>query len=383
MPAIELNNISKKFGAKEVIRDINVSIEEGDFLVLLGPSGCGKSTLLRMVAGLESTSGGEILIGGRRVDQLPPGERDIAFVFQSYALYPHLSVRRNMSFPLLMQQFRWWHHLPIIGGLAKRRIEKSSSVVEKVARIAKILGLTEMLDRFPRTLSGGQRQRVALGRAMVREPEVFLMDEPLSNLDAKLRTSMRSEISRLHQEIGGTFVYVTHDQVEAMTMGTKIALMRDGIIQQFGTAREIYTDPANTYVARFIGTPPMNLIVTDKKHDGLYIGSTSIRVDVPQSETASTVLLGVRPNALSLTTEPTEASLRGEVVMVEHIGADSIIAVRLKDGRTAHDEDGDMDAVMVTVSGYCTLSLRQEVSLTIDPGQAILFSAVTGERIRS
>lgn len=240
-----------------------------------------------------------------------------------------------------------------------------------------------MLDRFPRTLSGGQRQRVALGRAMVREPEVFLMDEPLSNLDAKLRTSMRSEISRLHQEIGGTFVYVTHDQVEAMTMGTKIALMREGIIQQFGTAREIYTDPANTYVARFIGTPPMNLIVTDKKPDGLFIGSTSIRVDVPQSETASTVLLGVRPNALSLTTEPTEASLRGEVVMVEHIGADSIIAVRLKDGRTAHDEDGDMDAVMVTVPGYCTLSLRQEVSLTIDPGQAILFSAVTGERIRS
>ena len=383
MPAIELNNISKKFGAKEVIRDINVSIEEGDFLVLLGPSGCGKSTLLRMLAGLESISGGEILIGGRRVDQLPPGDRDIAFVFQSYALYPHLSVRRNMSFPLLMQQFRSWHHLPIIGGLAKRRIEKSSTVVEKVARIAKILGLTEMLDRFPRTLSGGQRQRVALGRAMVREPEVFLMDEPLSNLDAKLRTSMRSEISRLHQEIGGTFVYVTHDQVEAMTMGTKIALMRDGIIQQFGTAREIYTDPANTYVARFIGTPPMNLIVTDKKPDGLFIGSTSIRVDVPQSETASTVLLGVRPNALSLTTEPTEASLRGEVVMVEHIGADSIIAVRLKDGRTAHDEDGDMDAVMVTVPGYCTLSLRQEVSLTIDPDQAILFSAVTGERIRS
>lgn len=383
MSAIELNNISKKFGAKEVIRDINVSIEEGDFLVLLGPSGCGKSTLLRMLAGLESISGGEILIGGRRVDQLPPGERDIAFVFQSYALYPHLSVRRNMSFPLLMQQFRLWHHLPVIGGMAKRRIEKSPAVVEKVARIAKILGLTEMLDRFPRTLSGGQRQRVALGRAMVREPEVFLMDEPLSNLDAKLRTSMRSEISRLHQEIGGTFVYVTHDQVEAMTMGTKIALMRDGIIQQFGTAREIYTDPANTYVARFIGTPPMNLIVADKKPDGLFIGSAPIRVDAPQSETASTVLLGVRPNALSLTTEPTQTSLRGEVVMVEHIGADSIIAVRLKDGRTAHDEDGDMDAVMVTVPGYCTLSLRQEVSLTIDPDQAILFSSVTGERIRS
>jgi multiple sugar transport system ATP-binding protein len=381
MSAIELINISKKFGAKEVIRDIDISIDEGDFLVLLGPSGCGKSTLLRMLAGLESISGGQIMIGGKRVDQLPPGDRDIAFVFQSYALYPHLSVRRNMSFPLLMQEFRLWHHLPFIGGIAKRRIENSARIVEKVGRISKILGLTEMLDRFPRTLSGGQRQRVALGRAMVREPEVFLMDEPLSNLDAKLRTSMRSEISRLHKEIGGTFVYVTHDQVEAMTMGTKIALMRDGIIQQFGTAREIYTDPANTYVARFIGTPPMNLIVA--KHQGgmLTVGSTTVPVNLAASRTESDVLLGVRPNAITLTTEPRPGSLRGEVVMVEHVGADSIIAVRLTDGRTAHNDDGDLDAVMVTVPGYCELSMGQPVSLTIDPDQPILFSATSGQRI--
>ncbi|OLP56272.1 sugar ABC transporter [Rhizobium rhizosphaerae] len=382
MSAIEINNVSKKFGAKEVIRDINVSIDEGDFLVLLGPSGCGKSTLLRMLAGLESISSGEIVIGGKRVDQLPPGDRDIAFVFQSYALYPHLSVRRNMAFPLLMQEFRLWYHLPIIGAMAKRRIENSPRVVEKIAKMSKILGLTDMLDRFPRTLSGGQRQRVALGRAMVREPEVFLMDEPLSNLDAKLRTSMRSEISRLHKEIGGTFVYVTHDQVEAMTMGTKIALMRDGIIQQFGTARDIYTDPANTYVARFIGTPPMNLIMA--KWDGarMMVGSLAIAANLSPTLAASDVLLGVRPNAITLATDLSNDSLNGEVVMVEHVGADSIIAVRLKDGRTAHNDDGDLDAVMVTVPGYCMLSMGQAVSITIDPHQMILFSAATGERIR-
>lgn len=382
MSAIELNNISKRFGAKDVIRDINVSIDKGDFLVLLGPSGCGKSTLLRMLAGLEGISGGEIKIGGHRVDQLPPGERDIAFVFQSYALYPHLSVRRNMSFPLLMQEFRWWHHLPLLGGFAKRRIETSPRVVEKVEKTARILALTEMLDRFPRTLSGGQRQRVALGRAMVREPEVFLMDEPLSNLDAKLRTSMRSEISRLHKEMGGTFVYVTHDQVEAMTMGTKIALMREGIIQQFGTAREIYTDPANTYVARFIGTPPMNLIAGRLEGGGIRIGSVAIPIGLSSAAAASDVLLGIRPNAISLTTVPAGGALKGAVAMVEHIGAESIVAVRLDEGRTAHNDDGDIDAVMVTLPGYCDLQLGQEVYLVIDSSQAVLFSAATGKRVR-
>ena len=382
MSAIEFNNISKRFGVKEVIRDINVSIEKGDFLVLLGPSGCGKSTLLRMLAGLESISGGEIKIGGNRVDQLPPGERDIAFVFQSYALYPHLSVRRNMSFPLLMQEFRWWHHLPLFGGLAKRRIETSPRVVEKVEKTARILALTEMLDRFPRTLSGGQRQRVALGRAMVREPEVFLMDEPLSNLDAKLRTSMRSEISRLHKEIGGTFVYVTHDQVEAMTMGTKIALMRDGIIQQFGTAREIYTDPANTYVARFIGTPPMNLIAGRLEGRGIKIGSVTIPIDLSSVASASDALLGIRPNAISLTGQQASGALKGTVAMVEHIGAESVVAVRLDEGKTAHNDDGDMDAVMVTLPGYCDLQLGRDVYLLIDSSQAVLFSAATGKRIQ-
>ena len=268
MASIKLLRVSKHFGTKVAISDIDLDVADGEFLVLLGPSGCGKSTLLRMLAGLESVSQGEIHLDGRRVDQLPPSARDMAFVFQSYALYPHMTVRRNIAFPLIMRQFKWWFHIPLIGAMAKRVIERSPEVAGLVEKTARTLSLTEMLDRFPRTLSGGQRQRVALGRAMVRQPKVFLMDEPLSNLDAKLRTAMRAEITRLHQRVGGTFVFVTHDQIEAMTMGSRIALMRDGQVQQFGTPREIYTSPANTYVARFIGTPPMNLI------EGLIEGST-------------------------------------------------------------------------------------------------------------
>ena len=383
MSAIRFKSVSKSFGQKQVIRDIDIAVNGGEFLVLLGPSGCGKSTLLRMLAGLETISGGEILIGDKRVDHLPPGQRDMAFVFQSYALYPHLSVRRNMTFPLLMQQFRWWYHLPLIGRLAKKRIENAPDVAGKVEKTARILALTDMLEQFPRTLSGGQRQRVALGRAMVREPQVFLMDEPLSNLDAKLRTSMRAEISRLHKEIGGTFVYVTHDQVEAMTMGTRIALMRDGIIQQFGTARDIYTDPANTYVARFIGTPPMNLIEAGLADGRVQVGNATL--PAPRglvANTAGSVLFGIRPNAIAIARAPGAASVAGTVAMVEHVGAESIIAVRLTGTRTAHEADDSMDAVMITVPGYAELQAGDEVHLSFDAEQSVLFSAQTGERLR-
>jgi multiple sugar transport system ATP-binding protein len=385
MASITLKSVNKSFGAKEVIKNIDIAVPDGEFLVLLGPSGCGKSTLLRMLAGLESISGGEIQIDNRRVDNLPPSDRDMAFVFQSYALYPHLTVRRNMTFPLIMKQFRWWYHLPIIGGLAKRRIENSPPVKESVARNAKILGLTEMLDRFPRTLSGGQRQRVALGRAMVRQPEVFLMDEPLSNLDAKLRTSMRAEISKLHADIGGTFVYVTHDQVEAMTMGSKIALMRDGIVQQFGSSREIYTDPANTYVARFIGTPPMNLIEADAAAGAVKVGGISLAL--PQGLSAAVkkdgkVLFGIRPNAIGLKSELQPGCVEGTVTLVEHIGAESVIAVTLHNARTAHREEGELDAVMVTEQGYTGLKAGDTVSLSFNFDEAVLFSAETGLRLR-
>jgi multiple sugar transport system ATP-binding protein len=377
MASIRLDGVTKIFGSKAAANQISFDIDEREFLVLLGPSGCGKSTLLRMLAGLEQVSSGEIYVGQRRVDTLPPSARDMAFVFQSYALYPHMTVRRNITFPLIMRQHRWWFHLPLIGGWAKRRIERSPEVSALVERTAKTLALTEMLDRYPRTLSGGQRQRVALGRAMVRQPEVFLMDEPLSNLDAKLRTSMRAEIIKLHREVGGTFVYVTHDQIEAMTMGTRIALMRDGVVQQFGTPRDIYADPANAFVARFIGTPPMNLIEARiEPGRDLVVGHSELplppHLAALAGPVARDVLLGVRPHTLTL---GGDAGLAGRVVLVEHVGAESIVSVRLEGARTAHGEDGEAgDEVMVVVSGYSDLQAGQGVRLTLDLAEAVLFS---------
>ncbi|WP_420102920.1 ABC transporter ATP-binding protein [Bosea sp. (in: a-proteobacteria)] len=391
MASITLNHVAKHFGPKVAIADIDLKVEDGEFLVLLGPSGCGKSTLLRMLAGLETVTSGEIHVGGKRVDQLPPSARDMAFVFQSYALYPHMTVRRNIAFPLIMRQFKWWFHIPLIGGLAKRRIENSPAVRDLVEKTARTLSLTDMLDRYPRTLSGGQRQRVALGRAMVRQPEVFLMDEPLSNLDAKLRSAMRAEITRLHGRVGGTFVYVTHDQVEAMTMGTRIALMRDGVIQQFGTPREIYTAPANTYVARFIGTPPMNLIEAALEPGALRIGHVALPfAKAPAGGEAGQggVILGIRPNALTVSPAAGEqagvgqAGLFGTVSLVEHVGAESVIAVKLSDGTTAHEEEGAVPGeIMVTVQGYSELKPGDPVTLGADLSEAVLFSRETGRRI--
>ncbi len=383
MASIRFSNLCKTFGALDIVRNISLDVQDGEFLVLLGPSGCGKSTLLRMLAGLESVSGGEIHINGRRVDHLPPTERDIAFVFQSYALYPHMTVRRNIAFPLIMRHHRWWHHLPIVGGIAKRRIERSPGVAELVERTARTLALTDRLDQFPRTLSGGQRQRVALGRAMVRQPQVFLMDEPLSNLDAKLRASMRAEISKLHQRVGGTFVYVTHDQVEAMTMGTRIALLKDGVVQQLGTPREIYEAPVNTYVARFIGTPPMNLLHAEVRDGSIRVGDLvqelppPLRAVLPERFQGA-VVLGVRPNRFHLS-DQAALSMNGSVALVEHVGAESLVAVSLEVARSANDEEGNApDEVLVILPGYSTLTLGQPVSLRIDLSDAVLFSAKDG-----
>lgn len=385
MASIQLQDITKNFADKHVVKGVSIDVPDGEFLVLLGPSGCGKSTLLRMLAGLESISGGEIRIADRRVDELPPTERDIAFVFQSYALYPHMTVRRNIAFPLIMRQHRWWFHIPLLGGMAKRRIERSPEVAQLVERTARTLALTDWLDKYPRTLSGGQRQRVALGRAMVRQPQVFLMDEPLSNLDAKLRTSMRAEIAKLHQRVGGTFVYVTHDQVEAMTMGTRIALLKDGVVQQFGTPRAIYEAPANTYVARFIGTPPMNLLQAAIGADAATLQIAGHRLALPAAlqglaAPQAPVVLGIRPNALSLQRSGT--GLAGRVALVEHVGAESLVAVALEQARTLHDEEGAASAeLMVTVPGYTDLAVGDSVSVGVDAAQAVLFDATTGRNL--
>ncbi len=377
MAAIELQGVTRMYGPKAAVRDITLSVPDGEFLVLLGPSGCGKSTLLRMLAGLETLTSGEIRLDGERIDQKPPSARDMAFVFQSYALYPHMSVRRNITFPLIMRQHRWWFHIPGIGQLAKRRIERSPEVAELVARTAEILALTPMLEQLPKTLSGGQRQRVALGRAMVRKPQVFLMDEPLSNLDAKLRTAMRAEIVKLHGQVGGTFVYVTHDQIEAMTMGTTIALMRDGVVQQVGAPRDIYTDPVNTYVARFIGTPPMNLLLAEAGPAGLHLGGAALAADA-----AGPVLVGIRPSALHLVPAGTAGALAGVVTMVEQIGAESLITVRLDTVRTGHEEEGQArDEVMATSPGYSALRPGAPVALQPDLSGAVFFSATTGLRV--
>ena len=242
MADVKLKDLRKSFGSVEVIHGLSVVIEDGAFVVLVGPSGCGKSTLLRMIAGLEGVGSGTIHIGGRLVNNLPPAERDIAMVFQNYALYPHKTVASNMAFSLRMR------------GMEKAEIRR------KVEQAAEILGLTPYLNRYPRALSGGQRQRVAMGRAIVRDPQVFLFDEPLSNLDAKLRVQMRTEIRELHQRLGSTTVYVTHDQIEAMTMGDKIVVMQDGHIEQVGSPLEVYDRPKNVFVAGFIGSPAMNML---------------------------------------------------------------------------------------------------------------------------
>ncbi|TIX40393.1 MAG: sn-glycerol-3-phosphate ABC transporter ATP-binding protein UgpC [Mesorhizobium sp.] len=284
MAQVAITNVAKAFGTVKVLHDVSVDIADGQFVVLVGPSGCGKSTLLRMVAGLETVSGGTIAIGERVVNNLPPAKRDIAMVFQNYALYPHKTVEQNMAFAL------------------KLRKTDPAIVAERVKRAADILDLAPYLKRYPRQLSGGQRQRVAMGRAIVRNPQVFLFDEPLSNLDAKLRVQMRTEIKELHQRLKTTTIYVTHDQIEAMTMADKIVVMRDGRIEQVGAPLELFDRPANLFVAGFIGSPKMNFI------DGARLG-----------ETAKTV--GVRPE--HLTVDTTSGAWKGTVVHAEHLGADT------------------------------------------------------------
>jgi multiple sugar transport system ATP-binding protein len=286
MASVTIDNIHKNYGAVPVLHGVSIAIADGEFVVLVGPSGCGKSTLLRMIAGLEEISGGEIRIGERVINDVEPKERDIAMVFQNYALYPHMTVQDNMSFSLKMKK------------------ATASETKAKVERAAGILGLTPLLDRFPRELSGGQRQRVAMGRAIVRDPAVFLFDEPLSNLDAKLRVQMRTEIKALHQRLKTTVVYVTHDQVEAMTMADKIVVMRAGIIEQAGAPLDLYDRPANLYVAQFIGSPAMNVLAGTLGMDGRFVTEDGISLPLPPGLVAGRegmpALYGIRPEHLAL-----------------------------------------------------------------------------------
>ncbi len=306
MASVKLQNVFKRFGDVTVVKDANLDIEEGDFVVLVGPSGCGKSTTLRMIAGLEELSEGHLQIGDRVVNDLSPRDRDVAMVFQSYALYPHMNVRDNISF-----------------GLKLRKMAQPEIDV-RVKEAADILGLTDLLDRKPKQLSGGQRQRVAMGRAIVRKPSVFLFDEPLSNLDAKLRVAMRAEIAKLHQKLGVTTVYVTHDQVEAMTLAKHIVVMSEGIIQQVGAPLELYRNPANTFVAGFIGSPSMNFFNVELSGDKLHGNGFEIPVPErmkPRINGSSQFTMGIRPEDM-FESGTQEATIPGRVDVLEPLGAD-------------------------------------------------------------
>jgi multiple sugar transport system ATP-binding protein len=309
MAAVTIRDAEKYFGKTHIIRGVSIDIADGDFCVLVGPSGCGKSTLLRMIAGLEEISGGEIAIGGRVVNTVPPKERDIAMVFQNYALYPHMTVADNMGFSLK---------------LAGR---SAADIRSRVAEAAKILGLGDYLERYPRQLSGGQRQRVAMGRAIVRDPQVFLFDEPLANLDAKLRVAMRTEIKELHQRLRTTAVYVTHDQIEAMTMADKIVVMNGGRVEQQGAPLELYDNPANLFVAGFIGSPAMNFMPGRLQRNGagfevaLGEGLAMRAPEVPGLADGREITIGVRPEHLAVRDD----GIPAEVVVVEPTGADTQI----------------------------------------------------------
>jgi multiple sugar transport system ATP-binding protein len=320
-PAIELVEVCKDYGSVHAVQKVDLAIAEGEFVVLLGPSGCGKSTLLKLIAGLEDLTSGEVYIGGRLANYLRPGDRDVAMVFQNYALYPHMTVRKNLGFPL------------------RRRGQPKGFVADRVEFASGLLHLEEQLDRYPDELSGGQRQRVALGRAIVREPVAFLMDEPLSNLDALLRVQMRTELLRLHRRVGRTTVYVTHDQVEAMTMADWLVVMRDGVVQQVGRPDDVYSRPTNTYVATFVGSRSMNLF-----EGRLVSANGSRRFEGPFSlELSSTlqprtadgqIVLGVRPEDISLAPDGGASQAAGVVELGERIGSDVYLSVRMADGGT-------------------------------------------------
>ncbi|ACY47269.1 ABC transporter ATP-binding protein [Rhodothermus marinus] len=341
------------------VADVTFEAAEGEFLVLLGPSGCGKTTLLRLVAGLETVSRGTIRIGDQVVNDVPPRDRDIAMVFQNYALYPHMTVYENMAF-----------------GLKLRRVPKAE-IDRRVRAAARVLELEHLLDRRPHQLSGGQRQRVAVGRAIVREPRVFLFDEPLSNLDARLRVEMRAELARLHRELGRTMLYVTHDQVEAMTLGQRIVVLNQGRVQQIGTPLEVYHRPANRFVAGFIGSPPMNFIEGRLEHlDGLRFVGEGGRVQIPLVEAewpnarpGQRVTLGVRPEHVTLAASE-EATMQGQVETVEVLGAVAHLYVRV--GQTT---------VVAQVDAAMRPEPDQTVALRIDPARIHLFDAETGRAL--
>ena len=349
MATVECRNIRKCYGELEVIRDFNLSIEDHEFLVFLGPSGCGKSTLLRMVAGLEDITGGDLLIGGARMNDRDPGDRGIAMVFQNYALYPHMTVRHNITF-----------------GLERMGVDKAE-VERRLAPVVETLGLAIYLDRKPVELSGGQQQRVAIARAMIKTPEVFLFDEPLSNLDAKLRGHLRVEIARLHKALKSTSIYVTHDQLEAMTLADRIVLMNQGRIEQMGTPEEIYSRPATLFAAGFIGTPNMNFMQFDVENGALRDGL--IHLPAPLGAPAQ-VTLGIRPGSVEVLPEEAEGTLRATVERDEFHGETRLVALQC-----------GTHSLMASVPAHMPLREGQELYIRLPEDKLHYFDTQTGQRL--
>jgi multiple sugar transport system ATP-binding protein len=363
MAQVVLKDLNKKFDEVHAVKDVNLTIRDKEFMVLVGPSGCGKTTTLRMVAGLEEITAGEIYIGDRLVNDLPPKDRDIAMVFQNYALYPHMSVYDNMAFGLKMRKF------------PRPEIEK------RVRDAADILGIQELLKRKPRQLSGGQRQRVAVGRAIVRHPQVFLFDEPLSNLDAKLRVQMRVELKRLHERLETTAIYVTHDQVEAMTLGSRVVVMKDGWVQQVGEPLEIYSRPQNRFVAGFIGSPAMNFIPVTlaESNGGLYASAKEIKIKVPVDRQArlaayrgQTVTLGIRPEDFRVTSSTdSDTTVDAMVEVVEPLGSEILLDTTVAD-----------QSLTVRVDPTIKARPHEKIRLSFIPDRIHFFDAKTEEVIK-
>ena len=354
MAAITLKNLKKSYGTTDVIKGVDITIETGEFVVFVGPSGCGKSTLLRMIAGLEDITSGTLTIAGKVVNDLPPKDRGVAMVFQSYAIFPHMTVRENVAFGLT------------IAGASKE--EKAA----KVAEAARILQMEHLLDRRPSQLSGGQRQRVAIGRAIVRKPKVFLFDEPLSNLDAALRMDMRMEIGKLHQQLGATMIYVTHDQVEAMTLADKIVVLKDGLVQQIGSPMDLYHRPANAFVAGFLGSPSMNFLdvdVVDVSGDQATVRNAaldpvSLTIRHPGIVAGGKARLGVRPQYLSPDVGSGAGVLHGKIVLTERLGAETIVEAMTTDGKP----------LIVALARDAKFVIGSQISLRFDPEFAHLFA---------
>jgi multiple sugar transport system ATP-binding protein len=372
MAEIEFDSVTKRYpDGTDAIRGIDLKIADGELMVLVGPSGCGKTTALRMIAGLEEITAGQLRIGGRVVNHTPPKQRDVAMVFQSYALYPHMSVRKNMGFALRLAK------------VPKADIER------RVRETAEILDLTEHLDRKPANLSGGQRQRVAMGRAIVRDPQAFLMDEPLSNLDAKLRVQMRLEVAGLQKRLGTTTVYVTHDQTEAMTLGHRVAVMHEGLIQQVDTPQRLYTDPANLFVAGFIGSPPMNLLPAKLKGDRLELPFGELRLPEPlltrldRARTGGEVIAGIRPEAFAHATPSGEhdvpLAFGARIDLVELLGAETFVYFYTE------EVNGTRGArpVVARLPASAMVRQGQETRLSLDPAGIRLFDGSTGETMVS